>query len=213
METVWRYSVKPVIAVGNGESRIHIDLSLVIDDYTLVGCNALCRDYTLEHLVCVDRRMVVEALTHNIPTIYTRPDWAGQFLSPNVIPVPDLPYTGNLRQDDPFQWGSGPYAVLVAAHLADSEVYLVGFDLYSKNDKVNNVYKGTANYVKEDSHDVSPKYWIHQIGKVIEHFPTITFRVFVEDDWQLPPEWNQFNLKQESITKFATMANQRLLCN
>ena len=203
--------MKPVIAIGNGESRINIDLSLLINEYTVVGCNALCRDYPLDHLVCVDRRMVVEALTYNVPTIYTRPDWASTFLSSNVTPVPDLPYEGNLRQDDPFQWSSGPYAVLIAAHLAEDEVHLVGFDLYSKNDKVNNVYKGTANYVKEDSHDVSPKYWIHQIGKVIEHFPNITFTVFVENDWQLPPSWDHLNLKQENIEKFSRIANKVLI--
>jgi hypothetical protein len=213
METVRRYSVKPVIAVGNGESRINIDLSTTINDYTVVGCNAICRDYPIEHLVCVDRRMVREGIYHYAENIYTRNDWAHEFQNTNVQPVPDLPYTGALREDEPFQWGSGPYAVLIAAHLAESDVYMIGFDLYSKDRKVNNVYKGTENYVRTDSHEINPKYWIHQISKVIEHFPNITFTVFVESDWHLPKSWEQFNLKQENIGKFITMANQRLLYN
>ena len=210
METVRRYSVKPVVAVGNGESRINLDLSTIINSYTLVGCNALCRDYHVEHLVCVDRRMVREGIYNYAENIYTRLDWAHEFENNNVQPVPDLPYKGELREDEPFQWGSGPYAVLIAAHLAESEVYMIGFDLYSKDKKVNNVYKGTSNYVKSESHDVDPRYWIHQIGKVIEHFPHITFTVFVEDDWQAPKEWCHLNLKQTNIKDFAVIANQLL---
>ena len=63
---------------GNGESRKHIDLNCFTE--TKVGCNAIHRDHYVDHLVCVDRRMVQEALDSNFTgAIYTRKDWAHYF--------------------------------------------------------------------------------------------------------------------------------------
>ena len=47
-------------AIGNGESRVGIDINNLKG--FKVGCNAIVRDYTVDCLVCVDRRMVTEAL-------------------------------------------------------------------------------------------------------------------------------------------------------
>jgi len=124
---------------GNGESRKHLDLNSLTE--TKVGCNAIHRDYSVDHLVCVDRRMVQEALdSHFAGTIYTRKDWAHFYKNNPVKILPDLPYQGTTRPDEPFQWGSGPYAVLLAAML-DDHVNLFGFDLHSPTQFVNNIYK------------------------------------------------------------------------
>ena len=45
---------------GNGESRTSVNIDKL--EGTKVGCNAICRDYSMDHLVCVDQRMVQEAL-------------------------------------------------------------------------------------------------------------------------------------------------------
>ena len=52
-----------MLVIGNGESRKDIDISAFNE--TKVGCNAIIRDFFVDHLVCVDRRMVKEALTKN----------------------------------------------------------------------------------------------------------------------------------------------------
>ena len=48
---------------GNGESRTSVNIDKL--EGTKVGCNAIYRDYTMDHLICVDRRMVQEALESN----------------------------------------------------------------------------------------------------------------------------------------------------
>ena len=48
-----------MLVIGNGESRCDINLSEI--NTTKIGCNAIVRDFFVDHLVCVDRRMVDEA--------------------------------------------------------------------------------------------------------------------------------------------------------
>ena len=168
-----------------------------------VGCNAVVRDFSVDHLVCVDRRMVREALRHaNYPNnVYTRQDWINEFkhLS-RVSPVPQLPYQGTLRADEPFHWGSGPYAVLKAAELAE-HIELIGFDLWSKDKHINNLYKGTDNYNSVDHRAIDPKYWIHQVSMVFKHFPDKYFTIYNLADWQLPDSWCLANVSFKSLDK------------
>jgi hypothetical protein len=192
-----------MIVLGNGESRLSVDIKSL--DRPLVGCNAIMRDHTMDYLVCVDRRMVQEAINrsaNNDSLVYTRKDWYHYFKEHKRIrTVPDLPYVGSERADDPFHWGSGPYAVLIGAKNAkEKQVKLIGFDLYSKTDNVNNIYKGTPNYDDPNKRAVDPRYWIHQIGKVFECYPKITFTIYTEKDWELPKAWNYPNVMVDNIS-------------
>lgn len=190
----------PALAVGNGESRLGIDLKK-FSNHIIVGCNAIVRDHRVDHLVCVDRRMVREALAHaNCPShVYTRVDWIKEFQNNNIVSsVPALPYSGISRADEPFHWGSGPYAVLLAAMLSDT-VELIGFDLYSKDKHINNVYKGTVNYNVSDHRAIDPKYWIHQISKVFTCFPDKYFIVYTNNQWPIPEEWKLNNIMFKSL--------------
>ena len=185
---------------GNGESRTSININNI--NYPTVGCNAIVRDYPVDYLVCADKRMVMEALskTYKNP-IFTRNDWINLFReTANVKVVPDLPYTGTERWDEPFQWGSGSYAVLVGAiYTKTNTVGLIGFDLHSKTNTVNNIYKGTPNYIDADKRAVDPRYWIHQIGMVFKSFPKIQFTIY-QDDWELPKAWNYPNVMVDTIS-------------
>jgi hypothetical protein len=187
--------VSSVLAIGNGESRSQLDLKLFLPSFISVGCNAIARDHIVDHLICVDRRMVKEALETPLEKIYTRFLWLNNFSSQKVLAVPELPYQGDQRADEPFHWGSGPYAVLLAAQLAKTEVWMIGFDLYDTNKKVNNVYKGTDNYLKADARSVDPSYWIHQTAKVFECFPNIHFKIFNNENWMLPEKWKKSNVE------------------
>ena len=51
---------KKIVVAGNGNSRKHFDFT----DFTVIGCNAICRDYKVDYLVACDKRMVKEALAH-----------------------------------------------------------------------------------------------------------------------------------------------------
>ena len=186
---------------GNGESRTSVN----IDNLSgiKIGCNAIYRDYSMDHLVCVDRRMVQEALSNNTNQhsyIYTRQDWMSQFDAIRLRKVPKLPYNGSERWDEPFQWGSGPYAVLLAAKLCKkATVHLVGFDLHSNTPTVNNVYKDTDNYDSSDKRAVDPRYWIHQIGMIFTYYTKINFVVH-NDNFELPKAWIHPNVLLDTIS-------------
>lgn len=187
--------MKPILVLGNGESRLQVDLSKLPE--TKIGCNAIHRDYLVDFLVAVDRRCVAEGLTSQIP-IYTRTEWVNQFNSTQVIPLPELPYTGSSRADDPIHWGSGPYAVLLAATFGD-KIKLLGFDLWGCGDYINNVYKGTQNYNKSDYRAVDPSYWIHQISKIFECFPDKYFLIYNRPEWNMPNSWKRTNVEFKTL--------------
>ena len=190
-----------MLVIGNGESRRDIDLNSL--QYTKIGCNAILRDIKVDHLVCVDKPMLREAVNaryHNDAKIYTRRNLFVQHrLEKNIRMVPELPYVGSERPDDPVHWGAGPYAVLLAAKLTTDDIHLLGFDLYSADNKVNNIYKDTANYSLAHKNAVDPRYWIYQIGKIFEYFPNTQFFIHQEDNWQIPKEWNYSNIVVDNL--------------
>lgn len=192
-----------MLVIGNGESRQAIDINKL--EGPKVGCNAVMRDYKVDYLVCVDRRMVEEAINKGVnlkgTMIYTRSDWYPRYKTLRLRELPKLPYKGKERWDDPFQWGSGPYAVLLGAkHTKEQEVKLIGFDLYSKNDNINNIYKDTPNYDASSKRAVDPRYWIHQIGMVFKSFPKIQFKIYQQAGWQNPQAWNYPNVQVDKIS-------------
>jgi hypothetical protein len=189
-------------AVGNGESRSSINLNQIKD--IKVGCNAIFRDCVVEHIVCVDRRMINEALQvgANLDSLlYTRKDWfEGYKENKRIRLVPDLPYVGSERADDGWHWGSGPYCVLLATKLSKTaEVKMLGFDLYGIDKKVNNIYKDSPNYDSSSKREVDPRYWIYQIGKVFECFPNTKFTIYQDDKWTMPKSWKLANVMVDNI--------------
>ena len=192
----------PTLVIGNGESRQRLELQNLLHKFTTVGCNALHREFTVQHLVCCDRRMVLEAVQNPLntsTTIYTRSNWASAFAKfKNVVEVPPLPYQGTNRADEPFHWGSGAYAILVAT-MYSNDIHVVGFDLVSNNGKVNNVYKDTPNYANADSHAVDPNYWIYQIARVFAALPDKYFTIYNNSDWAIPNSWKLENVGFKNI--------------
>ncbi len=193
------------LVIGNGESRRQIDLNQY-KFHTIIGCNAIHRDMTVHHLICCDRRMAEEA-TNNENNfdcqIYVRPHWFHYFRkikkNKNVRELPNLPYKGGTKKDDPEHWGSGGFAVLLAAILDFEEIELIGFDLYPIDDAVNNIYKDSLNYSKSGSQPVDPSYWIYQIGKVFEYYNDCQFIIKNKPLWSIPTEWQKNNVRFVAI--------------
>jgi hypothetical protein len=189
------------VVIGNGESRRGINLESYRTEHTLIGCNALHRDITVDHLVCCDRRMASEAVENPLTMdtlIYVRPDWFHYFRkilkNKNVKLVPDLPYTSDTKKDKPDNWGSGGFAILLAASLSFETVELIGFDLYPSNQLVNNLYKGTDNYSRIDAQAVDYSYWIYQISKIFMYYPNTNFIIRNHQSWVMPSEWQKNNV-------------------
>lgn len=182
--------------IGNGESRVGFDLNKLTGK--TFGCNGLHRDFKADVFVACDRRIVQE-IRDNGYEVYTRQDWQQNFKDdPGVRYLPELPYKGDTRADEPFQWGSGPYAVLLAAQELDVDhIYMIGFDLYGLHNhtKHNNVYKGTTGYEDEHYRAVGPEYWIHEISMLFYTYSTIEFTIVIPDDWKRCPEWDKHKNK------------------
>ena len=189
------------VVIGNGESRRAINLNLLTAD-ALIGCNAIHRDTVVDHLICCDRRMADEAASNpqtKNTLIYVRPAWFHYFRkilkNKNIRTTPDLPYQGEYKKDDPDHWGSGGFAVLLAAQLGFTEIELIGFDLYPINSAVNNIYKGTKNYAQIGSQAIDYAYWVYQINRVFMHHPDQKFIIRNHRDWNMPREWQKNNVE------------------
>ena len=188
-----------MLVIGNGESRLGINLDEF--DVPKIGCNAIYRDFFTDHLVCVDKRMCDEALNAEVnhkSLIYTRPENYISYTK-RLREVPLLPYAGMERPDQPKHWGSGPYALLIAAKKYNT-ISMVGFDLYSQTKNVNNIYKGTKNYIAAEKSAVDPSYWIYQISKIFENFTTKEFIIYQVEGWKRPKSWKKPNVKVDNIS-------------
>ena len=181
-----------MLVIGNGESRKSIDISTL--KLPTVGCNAIFRDMTVDHLVCVDRRMIREALEHNNTNqsiLYTRPEWCAEI---GVFPVPELPYKGDLRQDAPWHWGTGQYALLVAVkYCVMDHILVIGFDMKSKDGLVNNYYKDSKSYDESKKSAVDPSYWLYQNRKIFEYYPKQNFNFYVDEYFKVPEGWDKIS--------------------
>jgi hypothetical protein len=190
-----------MFVIGNGESRKNINLDKINE--IKIGCNAIFRDWHMDHLICCDRKMVLES-THEIDCaktqIYVRPEYI--HMHALLKPLPTLPYTSTLRQDQPMHWGSGPYAVLLATQLntKNQTISLLGFDLNGTGELINNVYKDSHGYNRSTDRAVDPRYWIHQLSKIFETHAKMQFEMYVPDNFIKPTVWNHANLEYQSLT-------------
>lgn len=196
------------LVIGNGESRRHINLDKFKSTHTLIGCNAIHRDLTVDHLVCCDRRMAEEAVNNpntKDTVIYVRDSWYHYFRkilkNKNVSCVPPIPKVSEFKRDHPDHWGSGSYAILLAASLGFQEISLIGFDLYPINNKVNNIYKGSKNYSNLDSQGVDPSYWIYHATEIFLKFHDVNFIVYNNSEWAMPREWQKKNVQFRNISQ------------
>ena len=208
---------KFVSVIGNGESRRGFDVTVLKGITTVVGCNAIFRDHNLDYIVACDRHMCQEAANTcgKHTTIYTRENWYKQFAFwPNVKKVPDLPYEGDKRPDDPFHWGTGQFAALVGLSFKPKAIFLIGMDLYglgkeNKPDNVNNIYKGSTGYTYI-KRPVDPRYWIHQFEKLFEHV-SCRWIIVNQKDWKMPNEWSKHkNVFQESYEGMGKFIQKQL---
>ena len=74
------------VVIGNGESRKDFDLNLLLD-HTTYGCNAIYRDWTPSHLICIDNKMLHEIVTSQYPKLNHCWFRNFQLLEPEMYPV------------------------------------------------------------------------------------------------------------------------------
>ena len=73
-------------------------------------------------------------------------------------------------------WACGASAGFVGIHREEPhEVYLIGQDLYSHTEKVNNIYKSTRHYVASDNSPTPAINWINQWKTLMDWNPQVKF--------------------------------------
>ena len=77
--------------------------------------------------------------------------------------------------DFPIGWSTGNTAMHLACQSKPEEVYVLGFDLSSYDEPLNNLYKGTNNYLPADSKGFSPENWFNQMHTIFKEFKDINF--------------------------------------
>ena len=71
-------------------------------------------------------------------------------------------------------FSAGTNALLLASQ-ESKEIYLLGFDLSDYNEKVNNIYKGTKNYIESDCRGFNPVNWKEQLNHVFRTFSDVNY--------------------------------------
>lgn len=81
--------------------------------------------------------------------------------------------------DEPKNYSAGNTALSLACTQAGSglpiEVYILGYDLSSYDKSLNNIYKGTDNYLPASAKGFNPINWMNQMASVFEKFSDIDF--------------------------------------
>jgi len=111
--------------------------------------------------------------------------------------------------DYPVGWSAGNTALHLACQEGANEVYIVGFDLSSYDEPLNNIYKGTDNYLSSDAKGFNPVNWINQMQTVFTEYKDVKFYWvdpvdrFGQEEFFLTDQHGKFNnlsyLKKDSL--------------
>ena len=122
-----------VFLIGNGKSRENFDLEKLRGKGTIIGCNAIYRDFTPDVLVAIDAKMLNEL---------SKAGWGkkGEFTI--------VPKNRQVQVVNAIAWKterfntSGCFAMRLISFLMEAKTcYMIGMDGYAGN-----MYDGTNNY-------------------------------------------------------------------
>lgn len=163
---------KYVFVVGNGESRIGVDVDALKIYGDVWGCNAIYRDFTPTYLVAVDPKMIDEICKTGYPKHHP-------FYSREPNKCKDARKIPQIAFDR--RYASGPLALWLSLQNIDEDrtfVFLLGFDFFNTNGgMVNNVYKSTTCYTGEhQKHNMSQsqREAVH-VGDIMNEYPNVHF--------------------------------------
>lgn len=114
-----------------------------------------------------------------------------------------------LGPDDPG-WSSGATAMYIACKVEKPRrCFLLGMDMFSTTDFINNLYKETMGYLSADEGSVTPQNWITQMARVFNRYKDIEFiKVNPDDNNKISerlPQWDIIpNLSYWKINEFYT---------
>ena len=150
--------------LGNGKSRLSVDLTKLSLLGATYGCNWLCKTFTPDCLVATDRP-IADAIQQS--------GYAQKHRFHTRKPIVDL--GGKHLSNEYKGFSSGPNAAALACIDGHSDIYLIGMDLGTTNGMFNNVYVDTQFYKKELDPPTYAGNWINQLVKLTEDYPNRQF--------------------------------------
>ena len=101
--------------------------------------------------------------------------------------------------DFPVGWSAGNTALHLACQSGAEEVYMLGFDLSSYDEPLNNIYKGTDNYLSSDAKGFNSVNWINQMQTVFREYKDVKF-YWVDASWRVDIQENNLSyLTKDSL--------------
>ena len=204
------YTTTQAVAIGNGESRLTLDLFHIerhkgglfgANKLQSYGCNALYRDFTPDFLVATGNEIIEEIANSGYCAdniVYTNAD--------SVLKYPGKFYL--VPQNIPYD--AGALAVYLACFDGHKKIFLMGYDNYygTDGDIMNNVYKNTAGYPAHTDRDNGVFFEI-SLGEVMKTYSDVEFvRVMHIESHDIPASWNPLpNFRQITYNDFILEAD------
>jgi len=142
--------------IGNGKSRLAVNLDLLTPLGTTYGCNWLFKEYTPNVLVATDRNIadhIQESGYAKTNRFHTR--------------KPILELGGKSLHAVYKGFSSGPNCAAMACIDGHSDIYLIGMDLGTTNGMFNNVYADWQFYKKTLDPPTFAGNWVNQLVQLI----------------------------------------------
>ena len=100
---------------------------------------------------------------------------------------------------------TGNMALMSACHIQNArEIYMLGFDLSVYDKPINNIYKGTDNYLPASAKGFNPVNWINQMSEIFDKYKNRTF-YWVDCKIKGGTKWHGSSLKDyHSNVKYLT---------
>jgi len=150
--------------LGNGKSRLVLDLNQLREAGPIYACNAIYRTFTPDCLVATDpaiARAIQESGYAKTNRFHTRRPIEGS----GAKGLPKI-YKG---------FSSGPNALGQACLDGYHTMYLIGFDLGTTDGQFNNVYADTEFYKKITDPPTFSGNWIKQIKQIADEYKNRRF--------------------------------------
>lgn len=184
--------------LGNGNSRLSVDLTKLSPLGSTYGCNWIFKEFTPDCLIATDRPIADRiqqsgyAHKHRFHTRKPIVDQGGKHLSNQ--------YRG---------FSSGPNAAAMACIDGHSDIYLIGMDLGTTNGMFNNIYADREFYKKALDPPTFAGNWINQLVTLItEDYPNRQFYRVEGIESAFVKQFSKIdNLKLLTMDKFLEMVN------
>ena len=183
--------------LGNGKSRLSVDLTKLSPLGATYGCNWLCNTFAPDCLVATDRP---------IADHIQQSGYAQKHRFHTRKPIEDL--GGKHLTNEYKGFSSGPNAAALACIDGHSDIYLIGMDLGTTNGMFNNVYVDKKKKKKELDPPTYAGNWINQLVKLTEDYPNRQFYRVEGIESAFVKQFNNLvNVQILTMDKFLKMVN------